>query len=99
MCTMKSRKDGAMVTIFMEVYDELSAKGHKLVLHMPNNKYSKAVKYYITSQQNTHTTGEPHNHHPSPKFQNPTVVQISGTSRNNPEYTEDFVPRQLKVNI
>ena len=39
---MRSRKDEDMVNTFRIVYDEITAKWHKLALHAPHNECSRA---------------------------------------------------------
>ena len=59
---MKSRSDGFFVAAYKEIYEELEAKRFKPTLNVTDEKYSKAVQNYITSQNVGWLLVEPNNH-------------------------------------
>ena len=59
---MKSRNDQCMVAAYKNIYNHLTAAGHKPTLNVTDNECSKAVQNYIMSQNVDWQLVDPDNH-------------------------------------
>ena len=59
---MKSRENASIVEVFISIYADLEAIGHKSKLHVLDNECSRVVQNFLKIKDTARQTVEAHHH-------------------------------------